>query len=396
MKDLLLKTENNIEYFLISQDSDWWEKLVENGYKSNHDFVPPLTERMPMEAIFNRFKNENAFTIVGVSCNSFAGCFCCYLKHPISRKSVVQFILIEERFRDKKLTNVFFEIAFETFMNHGRFLIETITWSTNYRSQRVFTKCGFYLKNILENTRGEGVHTLIYEKSILRSGYFTDFTSVGVVYRENCSMVSKYVDEIKLLMLQIGETIGQPNVEVLNTAIQHIPITNASCNLNPNDFNKNASEPVEYPFQGKPIELIDYITELVKLKQGKYLMLCSASSILAKQVASDNILFPDTETQGVIDVLIYNILYGEMIGNAVKELSSIIASHSISGVIIACIEFSPISDEIEKLLVDIEIVNVFQILKYDIVDSWREGRIEAGSVGNIKTHLGIHDVTLTF
>jgi ribosomal protein S18 acetylase RimI-like enzyme len=164
--DILLKSENGFDYFLLSPDSAWWEKLVENGYKHNFDFVPPLTHRMPMEDIFNRFRNENAFAIVASCNNSFAGCFCCYHKHPVHHKATIQFVLIAEEYRNKKITDVFFDLAFEIFRKNGCSLIESTTWSTNYQSQKVFARNGFYLKRVIENERGEGIHTLVFEKRL--------------------------------------------------------------------------------------------------------------------------------------------------------------------------------------------------------------------------------------
>ncbi len=393
--DILLKTENNLEYYLISHDSGWWEKLVENGNISNLDYVPPLTERMPMEAIFNRFKNENSFTIVAGFNNTFAGCFCCYLRHPIRHRPAVQFILIAEQFRDKKITNVLFNLAFKKFIEHGHFLIETGTWSTNYRSQRVFARCGFYLNTILENDRGEGVHSLIYKKNIFRSGYFTDLISLQIVCGGNLPLVSKYADEIMLLTKHSGGAWGLLPIEVLDADFEQMQmdlLTDSDAGKFelsvqtkpdgpgiisiPNPAEISVTESGEYSVPRKSIKLIDYVIDLSEQKQGMYLLLCNAKSITPCAMVPDTIILPDNESQVEIDAILNRIRSGETTGNIIAEIASIILGYPAAGVIIACIEFYQITDEIERLLADREVINVFQMLKYDIADSWRETKME--------------------
>ena len=376
--DILLKTENEFEYFLIAPESDWWSTLLEAGHTSNFDFVPPLVERMPMESIFNRFKNENAFTIVASLHNSFAGCFCCYLKHPVTRRPSVQFILIAENFRNKKLTSVFFDLAFQTFRNYGCFLIEVRTWSTNYISQKVFTRCGFYLKSTLRNDRGRGIHTLVYERSVMQSENFDDLASLSIVCGEDHPMLSVYADEIRSLTLQSGGAKGSLPIDLSGGGITLKQIlipgeisiqtkSNGLCYILDPVF----SESSEYLFHGKLIRFDAYINNAAKQKQGKHILFCNSSQISRSLITPDNIVLPDKKSQDSIDIMLNKILHGGSPGEFIAELTSIVTGSSVSGIIIGCIELYQIVDDLENQLADFDVINIFQLLKYDIADSWK-------------------------
>ncbi len=47
--DKFLINYKGFNFYLIHSDSPWWGSINEAGYKYDEEFVPKLTERMPIE-----------------------------------------------------------------------------------------------------------------------------------------------------------------------------------------------------------------------------------------------------------------------------------------------------------------------------------------------------------
>lgn len=156
----------NIEYKVIESNSKYWNNIVELGIKYDNEFVPPISKRININDYFEQFKNINAFVITAMVDSVVIGCFCGFIEKPQNKESWFQYIVIEKDFRKNNIAQIFFNLGFDILKKNNKYKVKTRTWSTNLRSQKIIKDFGFYEIDIILNDRGEGVHTIIYEKEI--------------------------------------------------------------------------------------------------------------------------------------------------------------------------------------------------------------------------------------
>ena len=170
--DTFLKKFKEFDFYLIHQDSDWWKEIINLGHKCDKEFIPNLSERMPIEDYFKRFRNENGFTLIAVKNGSFVGCLCNFYKHPETKRPWYQCIIIDELYRENKLANIFYNLSDEILFKRGEFFVQGRTWTQNLRNRKALKTIGFYHTNTKMNDRGNGIHTLLYEKCLYKTDYF--------------------------------------------------------------------------------------------------------------------------------------------------------------------------------------------------------------------------------
>jgi len=154
-----------VEFKVIDKKSKYWNNILELGRKYDYEFVPAISQRMPLLEYFEQFKIDKAFTIIALDNDILIACFCGYIEKPENNESWFQYIIIEKEYRNKKIAQIFFEMGLDILKQNKKNKVKTRTWSTNLKSMKIIKDFGFLEIETILNDRSDGIHTINYEKS---------------------------------------------------------------------------------------------------------------------------------------------------------------------------------------------------------------------------------------
>ncbi len=396
-QDKFLLNESGFEFYLISLNSNWWQSIIKLGYDCDSEFVPPLSKRMSIEEHFARFQTEQGFTIVAIKENEFVGFICNFYHHPESNKSWYQCFIITQKFRQKSLSRYFFHLSDEILKERGQIFVKIRTWVENSLSRKVISNAGFYLREILSNDRGFGIHTLVFEKSLYRSEYFRNLNYLGIIGGLGSNTSAKFYsdlskltsqtkneqDQIPIFLLSAPQTPDRTTMlfakkqedlvlllisqvkQLINQGVSHIVICCFTYHAVLNYL------PLE--LKNKIVSFIDYTISLLNLRKGKYLILQTNGSYYQNFYKElSNVTFLSRVDQITIHNLIYKIKSGEPDELVMPEFKEVISNYKCEGILIACTDLCLISDRFEEHFKNLDIINPLKVMTYDIIDQWRQ------------------------
>lgn len=395
--DKFLTKYNDFKFYSIHPDSNWWNEIISFGYKCDKEFVPPLSERMPIEEYFKRFRNDRGFTILAAIENEFVGCLCNFFHHPETNKPWYQCIIINEKFRQNKLTEKFYDLSENILREKGELFIKGRTWVENFKSRKALVSKGFYLVDTLINDRSEGVHTVIYEKCLFKTKYFTRIKHLGILggmgsnasanFLSNICVLTSQTkleqDQLPISLYSVTDTPDRTElilagrkeelIKLLEKQIRDLGKNNVSHIIICCFSYHSIINEIDISLRKQVVSLIDYTIALLKIKKGKYLSLgTNASYKLQLLKEADNVFYPIEEDQLKIHDCIYRIKRGEPKELILFDIEAIIARYECTGVVLACTEFSLVADKIEIDFKNLDILNPLKVISYDVADSWKE------------------------
>lgn len=395
--DIFLENYNDFEFYSIQPNSRWWNDIITFGYKCDNEFIPKLSERMPIEDYFFRFQNENGFTIVATKENDFVGCLCSFYKHPETNRPWYQCIIINEHYRQNKLAKKFYDLSDIILKSRGEYFVQGRTWVQNIKNRKALKSIGFYQTKTKIDDRGIGIHTLLYEKCLYKSNFFNSINKLGILGGMGANASAKFNNDICFLTSQtekeqyqipillysatytpdrtelilankqkeLAEYLNKQIQNLLQFEISHIVICCFSYHA--------VLELINPELRKKIVSLIDYTSKLLNVKKGKYLSLGTNGSYNLKLLKNiENLIYPNTIDQENIHNLIYKLKIGEPKELILIEVENIISKYNCEGVVIACTDLYLISDDLENHFTELEIINPLKIITYDINDSWKE------------------------
>lgn len=187
----LRKPYSNLKYRIFAPgepDRKDFTTLTDLLSEVSEDFVPPLSSRSPdsfdLKNTQNTTKNdvntyardlcEKYWNILAYSpeTDEPMGLISFTEKESVSilgkRCVYVSTICVRKKFRKAGVSDflmkTFFSVFGTLFGGRNVGLVETRTWSTNIPSRNLFEKNGFVRTIVIENHRGEGIHTEYYVK----------------------------------------------------------------------------------------------------------------------------------------------------------------------------------------------------------------------------------------
>lgn len=395
--DQFISCSDGFDFILIAPNSNWWVDIIFLGRKCDYEFVPPLSHRMPIDEYFARFRNEKGFTLIATKGNELVGCLCSFYKHPETNKPYYQCLMIEDKYRGHKLARKFYEICDEHLRDRAEHFVQLRTWSQNTKNIRAVKSVGFFQIDVLIDARGNGTHTLLFEKYLFKSSHFNHIKKLGVLGGVGSLASSNFV--LNLCKLDIQKGSEQKQIPfILNSApdtpdrtekilagkneelttkltlelqemvaqqVSHIVICcftyHAVLNSIPEFLRKHV------------VSLIDYTNILVEKKKGNYLLLASLGTYETNLFKNTKgIFYPSPEDQENIHRCIYRIKVGEPNILVFRDLTTIIKKYEFTGLVLGCTELYLLSKEFEENLKENCLINPLKTICYDIVNNWKE------------------------
>ncbi|SDE31260.1 aspartate/glutamate racemase family protein [Niabella drilacis] len=394
--DIFLEEYNGFEFYSITPTSQWWSVIIEFGHKCDHEFVPALSSRMPIEDYFGRFRTRKGFTVLASKEGGFVGCLCNFFEHPETYKPWYQCIIINEKYRQNKLAKKFYELSDNLLKARGELFVHGRTWVENTRNRKALKSIGFYQVATLINDRGDNIHTLFYEKCLFNSAMFKGIKRLGILGGMGSNASAKFLSAICLLTSQTANEQDQLPIllnsatyipdrtefllsnrrqeltkileseisSFLRSGVSHIVICCFSFHLVLDDILASLKEPV--------ISLVDYINRLLDLKKGTYLLLATNATYKLNALPETDTLFhPKAEDQEQIHNCIYRIKRGESKELVLLDIKKIISNYNYNGVVLGCTDLFLVADVMESQFRDLDIINPLKVMTYDITDSWK-------------------------
>jgi len=401
--DKFLIKHHGFDFYSIHQNSKWWTEIIAFGYKYDKEFVPALSERMPIEEYFGRFRNEIGFTILAIKENEFVGCLCNFFKHPETNKPWYQCIIINEKYRQNKLAKIFYELSDEILMEKAELFVQGRTWVENIKNRKALKSIGFYTIKTLVNDRGNNIHTLLFEKCLHKTKNFEGIQHLGILGGMGSNASAKFLSDICFLTSQTEKEQEQLPItlysatntpdrseliltdrknellallekqisQLVQQGASHLVVCCFSYHAVLNEIND--------VLRGKVVSLVDYTMSLLSLKKGNYLSLGTNGSYklrLLKEV--ENIFYPDEQDQEYIHNCIYQIKRGEPKELVLFDIEKIVSKYNCTGIILACTDLFLVADDIEEHFKKLDIINPLKVIKYDIIENWKQNFLKNG------------------
>ena len=395
-EETFLHSYLEFDFYSISSNSKWWAEIIKYGYKYNREFVPSLSDRMPIEEYFARFQSDKGFTIVAIDKNEFVGCLCNFFNHPETNRPWYQCIIINKKYRQNKLAHKFYELSDNILKEKSELFVQGRTWVENIKNRRALKSIGFYQIETLINDRGVGIHTLLYEKCLFNSEYFKGIKRLGILgglgsiasakfFSDICHLTSQTEKEQEQLPITVHSETQTPDrtelilsnrkpelVKLLNHQIKSLLDSNCSHIVICCFSYHSVINEIDQSIRVHVVSLIDYTTKLLENKKGTYLSLATLGSYKLNLLGHiDNILYPNEADQSNVHDCIYRIKKGEPKELVLIDLEKIIQNYNCTGIVLGCTDLYLLTDHFELYFKYLEIISPLKVLTYDITNNYK-------------------------